>query len=443
MGSDYLPYEVNRRRSDRRKNVNLGRNTLRNSIVAFGFFVFFGLTMLWLSTYHAESLLTWNISLYGAVMLSYMLTKMILSFGYRPATWEPFDYKVSVVIPTYNESAAAVIDTLESVVNQNYPLHEVFLVDDGSINNEGYDAALHYKSKHEETSKNSVRIHVHKLPQNQGKRIAQAYAFERATGDVIVTVDSDTYLFSDAIRQLLVPLSEPEVMAVTGHVVAKNKNENLLTRLIDMRYENAFRVERAAQSVTGNVLVCSGPLSCYRCEVIFDNLRHYKNQKFLGKPVQFGDDRCLTNYAIRKGKTIYQATARCLTDVPNTLSKFLRQQLRWNKSFFRESIIALGIGFRKPVVMLWVMLELVLWLFFGFAFAFAILSRSSFIGPVLLLYYFYHICLSAYARNVFYIIKSPVVFFLAPIYGIIHLLILFPLRFYALATLRVTKWGTR
>lgn len=77
---------------------------------------------------------------------------MILSFGYRPATWGPFDYKVSVVIPTYNESASAVIDTLESVVNQNYPIHEVFVIDDGSKLTAGYDAALQYKEKYEDVS---------------------------------------------------------------------------------------------------------------------------------------------------------------------------------------------------------------------------------------------------------------------------------------------------
>lgn len=92
-----------------------------------------------------------------------------------------------------------------------------------------------------------------------------------------------------------------------------------MTRLIDIRYDNAFRVERSAQSVTGNILTCSGPLSIYRREVVIPNLDKYLNQSFLGVKVNIGDDRCLTNYANRLGKTAYQSTAFCDTDVPENL----------------------------------------------------------------------------------------------------------------------------
>lgn len=378
------------------------------------------------------------LGIYGSIMITYLLGKMLLSFLYKSKENEAPDLKVSVVIPSYNEKPDAVLKTVESILEQDYPIHEIFFIDDGSKDTSGYEAILHLKKE-----KNIENLIVHKLEKNAGKRHAQIWAFERLTGDVIFTVDSDGYIYPNATRELLKPFVDEKVMAVTGHINARNKDANWFTKLLDMRYDNAFRVERAAQSVTGNVLVCSGPISCYRSEVIKENLEDYKNQTFLGENVQFGDDRCLTNYAILKGKTLYQSTAKCITDVPSTIKQFIKQQIRWNKSFFRESLIALNIGMKKPRTLIWVLLELSLWIMFGFVLIFALIFKAKTFGLVMFIYYFAYLSLSAYARNVFYILKRPHVFLMAPLYGIIHLGLLFPLRIYALATIKSNGWGTR
>ena len=306
----------------------------------------------------------WNltIGLYGSVMITYLLGKMMLSFKYKTVDLDPPDLKVSVIIPSYNEEPEAVLGTIKSILKQDYPIHEIFVIDDGSKDTSAYKASLKLKDTLHahltaiEGMDPSMlpELIVHRLPQNKGKRHAQIWAFERATGDVFVTVDSDCTVFSNAISELLKPFNDSEVMATTGHVNIRNRTDNLLTRLIDMRYDNAFRVERAAHSVTGNVLVCSGPLSAYRRNIVLSNLEHYGTQTFLGQQVQLGDDRCLTNYAIREGKTLYQSTARCITDAPTSLFTLLKQQSRWNKSFFRESLIALRTFMKTtPLFIFW------------------------------------------------------------------------------------------
>jgi hyaluronan synthase len=400
----------------------------------------------------ASDKLNLTIGLYGSVMIAYLLGKMLLSFKYSEVTMDPPDLKVSVVIPSYNEAPEAVLGTIESILKQDYPIHEIFLIDDGSKDRSAYEAVLKLK---ENLMGGSVEppalippykmpnLIVHRLPKNKGKRHAQIWAFERATGDVFVTVDSDCTVFSDAIRELLKPMNNPEVTATTGHVNIRNRTDNILTRLIDMRYDNAFRVERAAHSVTNNVLVCSGPLSAYRREVVMKNLDHYGTQTFLGQQVQLGDDRCLTNYAIRDGKTLYQSTARCITDAPTSLKTLLKQQSRWNKSFFRESLIALKIGLKKPNVFIWVMLEMFLWIAFGVSLVMAFYIASTTMAWVVAIYYLAYVIISAYARNVFYAYKRPLTFLMAPLYGLLFLILLCPLRFWALLTLRSTSWGTR
>ncbi|AZB44972.1 glycosyltransferase [Bacillus sp. FJAT-42376] len=402
----------------------------------------------------ASDKLNLTIGLYGSVMIAYLLGKMLLSFKYQEVMMDPPDLKVSVVIPSYNEAPDAVLGTIESILKQDYPVHEIFVIDDGSKDVSAYEATLKLKENLMagigETAAELARgnykmpnLIVHRLPQNKGKRHAQIWAFERATGDVYITVDSDCTVFPNAVRELLKPFNNPEVSATTGHVNIRNRTDNVLTRLIDMRYDNAFRVERAAHSVTNNVLVCSGPLSAYRREVVMKNLDHYGNQMFLGQQVQLGDDRCLTNYAIREGKTLYQSTARCITDAPTSLRTLLKQQSRWNKSFFRESLVALKIGFTKPNVFVWVMLEMFLWIAFGISLILAIYFTSTTMGWIMLIYYLAYVIISAYARNVFYAYKRPFTFLLAPLYGLLFLILLCPLRFWALLTIRSTAWGTR
>lgn len=381
------------------------------------------------------------ISIYGGTMLAYLMFKMILAFNYQPIE-KDFDTqkKVSVLVPVYNEKTELLMETITTIMQQTYPIDSIYVFDDGSSDISAIEAVEAYKS---ELGSEGEKIHIYKSPINVGKRMGQIYGIKRSNADFFVTVDSDCFLHNNAIAELMKPFNDSTVYAVSGHVIARNRKVNLLTTLIDMRYENAFRVERAAQSVTGNILVCSGPLSAYRREVLIDNLEKYESQMFLGAPVQYGDDRCLTNYAIQYGKTVYQSTAVCETDVPETLTKFLKQQVRWNKSFFRESIIGLKIGLKRPFVLFWILLELSLWLAFSIALILAVYYQVTNFAWILVFYTICMSCLTAYSRNVFYIIRHPFLFLFAPLYGIIHMTCLLPIRIYALLTLRDKKWGTR
>ncbi|MCX4706991.1 hypothetical protein OG252_00200 [Streptomyces sp. NBC_01352] len=68
------------------------------------------------------------------------------------------------------------------------------------------------------------------------------------------------------------------------------------------------------------------------------------NQRFLGRLSTFGDDRHTTNYCLLTGKAVLQANAVAWTLVPENVRHYLRQQVRWNKSFFRESLWIIRVG---------------------------------------------------------------------------------------------------
>lgn len=380
------------------------------------------------------------LGLYGILLLIYLFAKMGLSFIYKPFTGKPKDYKVACIIPSYNEDGDGLIETLESILDQTYPIDTIYIVDDGSPDTTGFKKVEDFISANRKRCENVI---ICRIRQNEGKRHAQGWAFAQSDAEVFFTVDSDSYVYPNALEELMKTFNDPEVYAATGHLNARNRDVNFLTRLIDIRYDNAFRVERAAQSVTGNILTCSGPLSVYRREVVIPNLDHYLNQYFLGMRMTMGDDRCLTNYANKLGKTVYQSTARCDTDVPENLRVFMKQQIRWNKSFYRETLVALKLGLKRPMVVFWSSLELILFILLSYALFNLIFNNFTAFNPSYLLYVLLGVVISALARNIHYAVKHPFLFLLSPFYGILHLFLLQPIRIYALLTIRDVRWGTR
>lgn len=376
------------------------------------------------------------IGLYGVVAISYILFKIISSQFYTPVT-DDHRETVSVIIPEYNEDPALFERGLRSVLDQPYPIEDVWVIDDGSDSDDAWTIAEAYADEYD-------HVHAIRLDENQGKRHAQAEGFRRATGDIFVTMDSDTVLDEDSITNLIRPFADTEVMATTGYPRIVDTHGSFLKKLIDMRYWVAFNVERAAQSVFGTVVCCCGVLSAYRREVVLDNLEGYTTQRFLNAECTFGDDRHLTTYALREGRVVYQSTAGAQTDAPETLRGYIKQQVRWMRSFWRESLLALWWAPRRSRILL-TMLVIDLLLPFalvGIGFGMVVV-RVAFYESVIPILYIIIIVGVAYLRNAPYRKQDASVFIMSPIYAVLYLTMLLPLSFYALLTVRANGWGTR
>jgi hyaluronan synthase len=115
----------------------------------------------------------------------------------------------------------------------------------------------------------------------------------------------------------------------------------------EVRYYVAFRVNKAAESVFGTVSCSSGCLAAYRRRYVIPILDRWLNQTFLGTPATFGDDRSLTNYMLRRYRVVFDSDALCTTIVPDKHRVFFRQQLRWKKSWTRETLIASSFMWRR------------------------------------------------------------------------------------------------
>jgi hyaluronan synthase len=108
---------------------------------------------------------------------------------------------------------------------------------------------------------------------------------------------------------------------------------------------------KAAEGYFEAVTCLSGPLSCYRKSLVLKYKDEWLEQRFLGQKATFGDDRSMTNFILRHNRTGYQDRAVCHTIVPNTYSVFLKQQMRWKRSWLRESLIAASFMWKKEPFM--------------------------------------------------------------------------------------------
>lgn len=283
--------------------------------------------------------------LYSIITACFLMSRYLFGALYRPKKVDPdFTPGVSVIIPCFNEEKW-IQRTIQSCINQNYPADklEVIVVDDQSTDGsvEQIKDIIGRLTKAEDSRYNiSERISYIVQPQNAGKREALAAGVKVAKHEYVVFVDSDSFLDPFAVRNLVQPFKDPKMAGVTGRTDVANTYTNALTKIQSVRYYIAFRIMKAAESYFDCVTCLSGPLSCYKKELVLEYLDQWLNQTFLGQKATFGDDRALTNLMLRHHRTYYQDTAVCSTIVPNDNKVFLKQQMRWKRSWLRESFTA-------------------------------------------------------------------------------------------------------
>ena len=383
-------------------------------------------------------------SIYGLTVCAYILSRFFLSLFYRPGKGrEPgFEPAVAVVMPAFNEEDA-IARSVQSLLDVDYPHDrlEVIVVDDGST-----DGTPDEIARVEDDS--DGRVHVITFPENRGKRAAMAAGMRATDAEVLAFVDSDSVLEENALRTLVQGFADPDVGAVCGHADVFNTRESWLTRMQAVRYFVAFRVLKAAESIFGAVTCCSGCFAAYRREAILPHLDEWENQTFLGRPATFGDDRSLTNHVLRDWKVRYDSDAVSHTIVPHTFRQFLTQQMRWKRSWTRESLIVGGFIWRKhPIAALSTYVSIVLPLLAPIVVARALAWRPIVEGTGTPFIYLLGIYVLALVYGLYYAIRTRRYDDTLWVYGVIfvffYLVFLVWQTYWALLTASRSTWGTR
>lgn len=286
-----------------------------------------------------SGLVIWPAIVMAGIVGSSTIWHVVLWLSYRPTkALDVGDQRlpsITVVIPAYNEGKT-VLDCIDSVISQDFPRHllRVIAVDDGSL-----DDTWDYMQAGRRLDPDRVRLIG--MDENRGKRHALYQAYHSAQSEIVVTVDSDTILEPGALRAIVAPIvTEPDVGAVAGRIEVLNRDRNLLTRMLGVRYRIGFDFVRAYQSVLKGVFICPGAFTAWRMSAIRGHLDAWRSQEFFGAACTNGDDHAMTNIVLRQGmKTVYQGNAVARTTVPATYIGLTRMYLRWARSNVRESLL--------------------------------------------------------------------------------------------------------
>ena len=293
--------------------------------------------------------------LYSIIASTFLLTRYFFGTLYRSTPINPkFTPGVTIVVPCFNEEQW-IQRTILGCVNQDYPTDklEIIVVDDCSDDKsvEKIKEIIEQLKQTEKRYDMDRRIHYLVQKKNAGKRDALAAGVKIAQHELVVFVDSDSMLDPFAIRNIVQPFCDNRMGGISGRTDVANTYTNTLTKMQAVRYYISFRIMKAAEGYFDAVTCLSGPLSCYRKDLLLKYMDKWLNQKFLGQRATFGDDRSMTNFILRHHHTGYQDTAVCRTIVPNTYNMFLKQQMRWKRSWLRESLIASRFMWKKEPFM--------------------------------------------------------------------------------------------
>ncbi len=163
---------------------------------------------------------------------------------------------ISVIVPLFNEaeSLPELYAWIQRVMNENNFSYEVIFVNDGSTDN-SWQVIQDLKSK-------SDNIRAIRFRRNYGKSPALFCGFERAEGDVVITMDADLQDSPDEIPELYRMVMQDGYDLVSGW--KQKRYDNTFTKNIPSKIYNA-----TARKVTGlklHDMNCG--LKAYRKEVI-------------------------------------------------------------------------------------------------------------------------------------------------------------------------------
>jgi cellulose synthase/poly-beta-1,6-N-acetylglucosamine synthase-like glycosyltransferase len=287
---------------------------------------------------------------------------------------------ISIIAPAYNE-ASNIIESTNSLLNQQYPDYELIVVNDGSKDStlktliEYYNLEKQDKMVSRRLSTRPLRgIYTNKsIPNlmvvdkvNGGKADSLNLGLNVSTKEFFCGIDADSLLEPDALlKAVSVMLDTPvESIAAGGNICPVNGctvelgsldnvqlPDNFLARLQSLEYIRSFMTGRVGWASMNVLLIISGAFG------IFHRERTIATGGYLTKSGKFHKDTVgedmelvvrLSRYMREKHKPYrvqYACNANCWTEVPEKWKVLRRQRNRWHRGLidimlFHSSMIA-------------------------------------------------------------------------------------------------------
>lgn len=225
---------------------------------------------------------------------------------------------VSVIIPAHNEEKT-ILRAVRSIVRNKYPTNkrEIIVVDDGSVDKTA-EIIKHYQSVY------GVKNLVVVCQEQFGKAHAlNRGIIEHANGELIMCLDSDSYLSVDGLKKAVAYFADERVVAMAANVKII-PNPSLLNLIQRFEYIISYQMKRA-QTFFNIEYIIGGIGSTFRKSVLekvgyYDGNTITEDIDLTMKIVQLGN---------KENRIIYGADVVAYTESVLNISGLLRQRYRW------------------------------------------------------------------------------------------------------------------
>jgi cellulose synthase/poly-beta-1,6-N-acetylglucosamine synthase-like glycosyltransferase len=224
--------------------------------------------------------------------------------------------KLSIILPAHNEEAV-IEETINSIVNANYPSErDIIIINDGSTDD----------------TERIVRRLAKKLPQvrlfnlkHQGKANSLNFGIKHTKFDTLVFLDADSLIGKNSLKELVQPLANKKVTAVSGLIRAKS-TKNPITWFQDFEYSmtsgwryvcnkiNSVSVIPGVMAIKKHALETIGGFSADTLTEDFDVALKLKKAGY--------------NITMSPKSIIY-------TNVPTSFKGLFSQRFRWGRGTFQ------------------------------------------------------------------------------------------------------------
>jgi N-acetylglucosaminyltransferase len=374
------------------------------------------------------------LSAIGIVVWGGWLGRQLLGALYRPAV-NGHTMRSSLIVPVYREDPEVLLRCLRSW-QRNDP-DEILLVIDVS-EREVIELARQW-----EQDDPRVRYVVAVKP---GKRHALCLGVRAARYEAAILTDSDTVWAEDFLRTVLMGFADPGVGGVgcRQSVLAAESSlwRHVADWMLDVRYLHFLPAMGRRQAIP----CISGRTAAYRRSAILPLLDELEFETFFGRPCISGDDGRLTWLILRDGwKAAYQGNARVWTVFPNTFRGFVKQRIRWSRNSYRCYLRAMATGWlwKQPAITSISVLQNLCGPF--------TLSLATFYLVVELAGHRWGLAALALSwlmagraiKGIGHILREPRGLVYLPLITAIFIVVMIPVKFYALVTMNRQGWITR
>lgn len=278
----------------------------------------------------------------------------------------PNDYflPITIIVPAYNEEIT-VVETVKSLLELDYRLYEIIVVDDGSKDNTSKEVIQAFNMHPVlrpirrqincqveefvyESSDTKVPLTVIRK-KNGGKADALNMGINAANYPYFICMDADSVLQYDSLKNISEPvLQNKNVVAVGGLVRLSNDVElencrvkkyrlpkNILAAMQVLEYDRSFLASRILFDKFNGSLIISGAFGLFKKDVVIQAGGY--DSKTMGEDMELVvklHEYCRANSM--DYKICYATDAICWTQAPEKLGDLKKQRKRWHLGLFQS-----------------------------------------------------------------------------------------------------------